>query len=137
LQFKEKSYGCIVSNPPFYEDELTSPRKEKNIARHSKQLKLNQLISVINKKLNDDGNFFLLLPFKRKRETEILLQTHQLFINEIIAVRQSYQHLPFRCMIMGSKKISTLICNDLSICDDKKQYTPSFVELLKDYYLYL
>lgn len=137
LDFKQKDYDCIVSNPPFYEAELTSPKQEKNVAHHSRQLKWKELISIINQKLTHDGTFFLLLPFKRKKEMEILLETHQLFINEIITVQQSHQHLPFRCMMMGSKKVSTLTCNDLSICDDKKQHTPAFVQLLKDYYLYL
>jgi len=137
LHFNQDGYDCIISNPPFYEAELTSPKQEKNIAHHSQQLKWKELLSIINQKLNYDGTFFLLLPFKRKKEIEISLATNQLFINEIITVRQTNQHLPFRCMIMGSKKESTHSSNDLSICDDKKQYTPTFIQLLKDYYLYL
>jgi len=136
LHFSQECYDCIISNPPFYEAELSSPKQEKNIAHHSQQLKWKELLSIINQKLNYDGTFFLLLPFKRKK-IEILLAANQLFINEIITVRQTNQHLPFRCMIMGSKKESTHSSNDLSICDDKKQYTPVFIQLLKDYYLYL
>ncbi|MFN2440499.1 MAG: tRNA1(Val) (adenine(37)-N6)-methyltransferase [Chitinophagaceae bacterium] len=137
LNFRQGGYDCIISNPPFYEAELTSPAQQKNIAHHSIQLGWGELISVICQKLKDDGNFFLLLPFKRKKEMEILLEAHQLFINEIVIVQQSDQHLPFRCMIRGSKKTSALVCSELSICDDKKQYTQAFVQLLKDYYLYL
>jgi len=38
-QFRGVSkYDCIVSNPPFYENELTSERKTKNIAHHSEEL---------------------------------------------------------------------------------------------------
>jgi hypothetical protein len=40
-------------------------------------------------------------------------------------------------MIMGSKKASVISRSHISIFDDKKQYTPEFVQLLEDYYLYL
>jgi len=137
LDFKYDGYDYIVSNPPFYETELLSPYLRKNAAYHSQQLSWKELILTINQKLKHDGTFFLLLPFKRKKEMEILLEKHQLFINELIEVRHSLKHLPFRCMITGSKKTSTLKCNDLSICDDNRQYTPAFIQLLNDYYLYL
>jgi tRNA1Val (adenine37-N6)-methyltransferase len=104
LAFEQTGYDCIVSNPPFYENELISPKQEKNIARHSQQLSLKDLIASINQKLNADGIFFLLLPYKRKTEMQILLEANTLFINEIITVSQSHGHSPFRCMIMGSKK---------------------------------
>lgn len=136
LDLKQDDYDCIVSNPPFYEAELISPRHERNVAHHSQQLKWKELIPVISQKLKQDGTFFLLLPFKRKKEMEVLLETHQLFINDVITVSQSYAHFPFRCMLMGSKNASTPRCNNLSICDDKKQYTQAFVQLLKDYYLH-
>ena len=137
LQFEQRNYDCIVSNPPFYESELTSPKQEKNVAHHSKELKWKELIASINQKLNPNGIFFLLLPYKRKNEMEILVEANLLFINEIITIRQLNDLSPFRCMIMGSKKASVISRSQISIFDDKKQYTPEFVQLLEDYYLYL
>src|SRR5688572_25058776 len=36
----EKKYNYIISNPPFYENELSGERMEKNIAHHDAGLKM-------------------------------------------------------------------------------------------------
>src|SRR5688572_28253839 len=42
-----KEYDIIVSNPPFYENELESPDLKKNRAHHSAGLSLDELLSII------------------------------------------------------------------------------------------
>ncbi|HEX4374482.1 MAG TPA: methyltransferase [Puia sp.] len=49
--FPEK-YDLIISNPPFYEASLQSPADKKNIAKHSKELTLEELIKAIDRNLN-------------------------------------------------------------------------------------
>lgn len=134
----EKTFDCIVSNPPFYENELASQEHKKNLAHHSTQLGLSELLAVIHQKLAAKGVFFLLLPYKRIREIETLLTKHQLYIQTLIEVQQSFSHAPFRIMLKGSKeKPKEVLVSSISIWNEQQQYTPEFVELLKDYYLYL
>src|SRR5687768_4644120 len=61
-----KRYRYIVSNPPFYESDLKSEKKSKNIAHHDEGLRLNVLLDFIENHLTADGRFFLLLPAKRE-----------------------------------------------------------------------
>ncbi|MER3464268.1 MAG: methyltransferase [Chitinophagaceae bacterium] len=135
--FESDNYDIIISNPPFYENELSSNNKQKNIAHHSEQLKLHHLFTIVNSKLQTDGCAFLLLPYKRKDEIEQLLLNENLFITKSVIVRQSVNHTPFRWMIRIEKKSSALIEEALSIRDDQQKYTPEFIRLLQDYYLYL
>jgi tRNA1Val (adenine37-N6)-methyltransferase len=136
--FTKDNYDCVFCNPPFYENELTSGKKTKDVAHHSDQLKLKHLFEIIFKKLNVNGTFYLLLPFKRKDEILELLSKNQLHPLKIVFVKHSQNHNPFRLFIKGHKtNDDQLEESELIISNDNKDYTTEFVELLKDYYLYL
>lgn len=132
-----KKYDCIISNPPFYENELTSAKDKKNIAHHSLQLNLSQVLDFIQSHLSDEGIFFLLLPAKRQAEMERLFPQKNLSVNQVIFLKQSLNHAPFRILIQGNKRATAYTSYMLSIWNEDQQYTPEFIDLLKDYYLYL
>lgn len=134
-----KKYSCIFSNPPFYEKEITSQHSNRNVAHHSHGLKLEQLFELMKQQLHPDGLFFLLLPYKRVKEIEQLLATHQLFLMKKVWVRQTFAHQPFRLFLMGTIKPQKeqVQVEEIVIRDEQQQYTSAFVALLKDYYLYL
>lgn len=131
-------YDVIFSNPPFYENELESPDTQKNIAHHSGGLSLDELLAAIALRLEPNGTFYILLPYKRKDEIEPLIKKRSLYIQEKVLVSQSTKHDHFRIMLKGSNQESSEIkTSELSICDDQQQYTLAFTDLLKDYYLKL
>ncbi len=133
-----KKYDLIFSNPPFYENEMPSTNSKKNIAHHSEGLLFDELCQIIHKNLNPGGNFYILLPLKREKHVENSLAENKLYIHEKLFLRQSTKHDYFRIILSGglstSEKLNT---SELSICNDKMEYTNEFFELLKDYYLYL
>ena len=131
------SYDIIVTNPPFYENELRSGNTQKNTAHHDEGLKLSELALLIKQTLSPAGNFYLLLPYKREAEAEQILNNENLFIEKKILVSQSTSHAPFRLMIKGGHNKTHQEEIKLAITDDSKAYTKEFITLLKDYYLYL
>ena len=133
-----KKYDVIVSNPPFYENEIKSADTQKNIAHHDEGLLLEDLLPIIKGRLNDNGVFYLLLPYKRKNEIGSLFHKNQLFASKKVYVSQSTKHEYFRILIEGTlHQQQSSIENELSICDDSENYSSGFIALLKDYYLYL
>ena len=136
--FPEK-FDLIISNPPFYENEIRSATDSKNIAHHSENLTIKELLVIIKDNLSKTGSFFLLLPYKRNEEIKKLFKDQQLHISKIILVRQSVNHEYFRIFIKGSliAEEKETEFDELSIRDGKQQYTNEFVNLLKDYYLHL
>lgn len=133
-----KKYGCIISNPPFYENELPSPDAQRNTAHHSQNLKLGELLQIIAARLELTGVFYLLLPYKRKGEALQWLQRHALFAEKMVAVQASESHAPFRLMLQGGPAARQIpVEEQLVIRDAQGAYTGRFAALLKNYYLYL
>jgi tRNA1Val (adenine37-N6)-methyltransferase len=130
-------YDIIISNPPFYENELRSANKQKNVSHHDDALSLDELIPIIKSRLEPEGRFYLLLPYKRKNDIETLFKKHGLFFSRIELVRQSVNHNYFRVLVEGTLHDSATEETELSIWNKDNQYTPAFTDLLKDYYLYL
>lgn len=135
---RTKKYDGIICNPPFYENELISAEEKKNMAHHSSRLTILQVLEIIKYNLKSDGVFFLLYPFKRKEEIERLVRLNDLYIGKQVVLRQSSNHPPFRVMITGANcQPDKIISIEISIWNGRQQYTEEFMELLKDYYLYL
>ena len=138
LSFAEK-FDLVISNPPFYETEWRSETDIKNIAFHSDNLTLQELLHTIKTHLSANGNFFLLLPYKRNDEIKRLFKDHQLHISKLLLVRQSVKHDYFRIFLKGNLNAvqKETEFDEMSIWDEKQQYTNGFVSLLKEYYLHL
>ncbi len=136
-----KKYDVIISNPPFYENELSSGKKAKDIAHHSKALTLEQLFKKTTELLNEDGQFYFLLPYKRLDEIRLLISKAGLTIHEEVHVKPTVNHPPSRVMIKGNVSGSEMDSTSkpliLSIKNGDNQYTEAFISLLRPYYLYL
>jgi tRNA1Val (adenine37-N6)-methyltransferase len=134
-----KKYDVIISNPPFYENELKSSNKIRNTAHHNESLLLTELTGIISDHLSPEGYFYLLLPYKRGNEIKKLLLN--LFdITHMLLVRQSTKHDFFRIMLEGKLKsanTSEIKIEGVAITNDRKEYTDEFTGLLKEYYLHL
>jgi tRNA1Val (adenine37-N6)-methyltransferase len=129
-------YDLIVSNPPFFSNYLPTTDKAKNLALHSEQLSLPELLTSVRKLLSPQGLFWILLPeyeanqfLKSVVEMDLFLQKKCNVYNHrhknIFRIIQAFSILP------PKEKISS----ELVIFESNKVYTPQFRDLLKAYYL--
>ena len=132
-----KKYNLIISNPPFYEGDLKSEAANRNIAMHDAGLKLDELIQLVDLNLTEDGSFAVLLPYARAERMIELGKLAELFLQKHLQVKQTVKHGYFRSMLLFSRTKNEPVMQDISIKDENNQYTTEFVNLLKDYYLYL
>lgn len=135
-----EKYDAIICNPPFYENELSSPDAGRNLAHHAGGLFLGELMPLIAAHLKENGYAYLLLPAKRQAEIPGILVAAGLKADQWVRVKQTAKHDPFRIMIRC--RHMTMAAGDpqeagLVIAEADGSYTGPFTELLKDYYLYL
>ncbi|MES2773714.1 MAG: methyltransferase [Bacteroidota bacterium] len=131
-------FDVIISNPPFYEQQLQSNDAKKNSAHHSSQLSLEALFETVNRLLKTDGHFFILLPGYRTDEVIAIAGMFSLFPAKKVMVKQTPQHGYFRTMILfGRQNEAAITEQEIVIETERGKYSDAFITLLKDYYLHL
>ncbi len=133
----ETKFDLIVSNPPFFNDALECPDKQRAQARHTSSLPLHQLIDAANRLLCHNGHFSVILP------CDIIKQ----FINTCIVkhftpiritnVRTTPQKPPKRTMLTLKKGVNNdaLITDELILSTSHGSRSEEYNELTKDFYL--
>lgn len=132
-----KKYQHIISNPPFFENDLKSEHALKNQAMHSTTLTIQNLFSCVGDLLEPAGSFSVLLPFARANEVEGLAKSHGFTVAYKTVVQQTPKHPPFRVMYIFSKTAFVTAAETSIVIKENDNYTPAFITYLKDYYLYL
>lgn len=133
----EIKYDLIISNPPFFENDLKSNDHKRNLALHSTALSLDELFDFVNTSLKNDGHFAMLIPYHRTEQCLQLASQRGFYLAEGVQVRQTPKHDFFRSMLLFQKQPSVTSENVIVIKDANNAYTEEFVKLLKEYYLYL
>jgi tRNA1Val (adenine37-N6)-methyltransferase len=99
-------------------------------------LGLKELVAIIKTQLLPTGEFGILLPFSRLQEIEEISTANGFYLQEKVLVQQTPTHPYFRVILRFAQSPSTQICHTLVI-KENNEYTPPFVDLLRDYYLKL
>ena len=101
-------------------------------------MSLTDLLSTISANLTDDGSFGILLPYKRTEEFEKLALKKGFHLSEKLLVKQSTKHNYFRSILHFTRiKVDPVQSYELTIQGEGGKYSQEFVDLMKDYYLYL
>jgi tRNA1Val (adenine37-N6)-methyltransferase len=138
FSFPEK-FDFIITNPPFYEGDLPASTTAANLARHSKELTLSELLEVIDANLTPQGSFGILLPYHRTTWfEEKACAAYGFSLREKLLVRQTPRHDFFRSILYFSRHRENFApTTELTIQNSEGVYSDDFIELMRDYYLYL
>ncbi|MFZ1692390.1 MAG: methyltransferase [Flavobacteriales bacterium] len=61
-------FDRVICNPPYYPGEMSATAASASIAKHSAELKLDELVATVNRLLADDGRFAVIVPANRERD---------------------------------------------------------------------
>lgn len=133
-----RKYNFIISNPPFFENDLPSDADAEQVAKHSKLLKLEELVQAIDNNLDTEGSFGVLLPYHRWTYFHELATAQGFHLVENLLVKHTVKHSYFRSILHYSRHKENFAPEfELVIQKEEGGYTDDFTELLKPYYLYL
>lgn len=134
----EFDYDLIVSNPPFFVNDLRGKDMAKTMAMHEDRLQLEEIFDFAMKKISPKGRLALMVPFHRKEELLTLVASKGFYAESCCEVKQTPAHDYFRyLLICANATVGELVKEEIVIKENDGNYSTAFISLLKDFYLYL
>jgi tRNA1Val (adenine37-N6)-methyltransferase len=135
-QYKSNDqFDLIISNPPFFVNDLKNIEEKKGIARHTNKVFFDDLIAKVNVLLVENGSFWFILPIK---QAELLIEKasdYKFAATKIIHLHSDKFKLPFRYIVCLKKNSIVSTIDHFYIYEDEKIYTRAYKELFKDFFL--
>lgn len=131
----EDKYDLIISNPPFYTANFETENDSRNKARFTSSLSFDELIDSASVLLSENGCFNVIIPFNEEVDFIEKAKSVKLFPNRICYVKGNPTAPIKRSMIAFSFNNSEIKTSELIIEIDRHQYTKTYTELVKDFYL--
>ena len=128
-------YDLIISNPPFFVNDLKNPEARKRLARHADEDFFVGLIRKVSTLLNLAGACWLILPVKQAEELVVQAVLYKLFPKRIIHVHSDESKAEIRQVICFSFANVAVVHEDFYIYAAQGVYTDAYVNLLKDFFL--
>jgi tRNA1Val (adenine37-N6)-methyltransferase len=129
-------YDLIVSNPPFYSEDVKSQETARDLARFQDALPFDELVHAANLLLSDQGLFSVIIPHKEETEFIDLCAQHELFPHKITRVKGNLKGAIVRSLLaFGRYSLAEIPTDELVIETARHQYTPEYIALTRDFYL--
>ena len=135
-ELEDEEYDLIVSNPPFYSENVTSGDESRDIARQSQSLPFEDLIEASSVLLSDTGVLCVIIPFKEEGRFTALATEHDLHLTKITRVKGTPESEIKRSLMAFSRvKPDAVLETELVIETSRHVYTEMYQELTRDFYL--
>ncbi len=131
----DEPYDLIVSNPPFYSENYKSDEPTRDMARFNDALPFQHLIVCAAHLLSETGVFALIVPKKEEDSLIQLAAESGLYAKRICRVRGNLDSEEIRSMIEFSFVQSVPLEESIAIEISRHNYTPEYIQLVKDFYL--
>ncbi|MBO9672164.1 MAG: methyltransferase [Sphingobacteriaceae bacterium] len=128
-------FDLIVSNPPFFVNDLKNEELRKGIARHAAEGFFSMLVKKISELLAADGEAWLILPVKQANEVIAIASHHDFLLTERINLHSDKNRPTFRQIICLKKGETFLKESDFYLYESLKEHTRAYRLLLKDFFL--
>lgn len=133
----DKIFDLIVSNPPFFVNDLRSGEDRKGIARHTSNSFFSTLISKSASILAETGSLWLILPLAQAEKVVKMGLDIGLILSERVYIHSDESKPPFRVMLSLGKQKLDLIERHFYIYESFKCHTKDYNLLLSDFFLKL
>ncbi|EAR02413.1 tRNA1(Val) (adenine(37)-N6)-methyltransferase [Maribacter sp. HTCC2170] len=131
----EDKYDLIVSNPPFYAEDVTSGNNARDKARQNQSLPFDELIDGVSKLLSQNGVFTVIVPYKEEHFFLALANNSGLYPKKITRVKGNPNSNIKRSLLQFSFNQGKCAEDELTIEIGRHNYTQEYMELTKEFYL--
>ncbi len=130
-------YDLIISNPPYYHNDLKSPVMLRNNARHAVKMSHNNLIEGAEKLLTAEGRLCVILPHDMSDAFKNQAWFNRLYPLRILKISPTASRPASRVVLECSRyKNHRPDTSEINIMkDDLTTYTEAYKRLTEEYYL--
>ena len=134
-QEMDEPYDLIVSNPPFYTEEVSSGDERRDNARQQNALPFEHLLAGVRLLLSQSGSFSTIIPYSEEERFVQLAAENMLFPSKITRVRGNANSPLKRSLIQFSREETATVIHELIIERDRHDHTQDYINLTQDFYL--
>lgn len=135
-QFPQK-FDSIVSNPPFFTEDLKCHDPLRNMARHTDLLTFDALLRGVHLSLLDTGSFTVIIPSSQVQSFVDTAYVYELYLSSQITIYSKPQKMSKRSVLVFSAIKQPILQEAFVIHSDDGTYTAEFKALMHDFYLRL
>lgn len=133
---RNEEFDLIITNPPYFVNSLLPEKEQKLRARHTLSLSFEDLCKGVSKLLNQNGIFFLIIPYINCENFLEIAEKENLFpeIQYNIIPKQGKE--PNRVILQLSKQNNQeLIIKEITLRDKENNPNPEYIKLTKKFLL--
>src|SRR5574344_2142370 len=128
-------YDCVVSNPPFFTENITSPNDKRNVARHTDALTFEALLRGVACILTPNGKFSVIIPTNAVSYFLDTAYIYGLYLSSRITIYSKQGKISKRTVLILENNKKDISDKILTIHLDNGSYTDEYKNLLNDFYL--
>lgn len=132
----QMKYDHIISNPPYFNQSLKSPKEGRTTARHTDTLSYDDLLKGVARLLEERGTFSVILPSSEKECFVTLAEQYHLHPVRITEVLPTPVSTPKR--FMAEFTFQVVECQQTSLTIEsagRHQYSDEYKQLTEQFYL--
>lgn len=133
----QEHYDLIVSNPPYYNEDIHCPDMRRDMARHSGSLSPESLLKKAAGLLSHNGRLVMITPSYYEDTLQFEAISARLNVTALTYVKTSQRKQPSRILWEFSREERPCTHSVLTIRNSENQYTDQYLQLVTDFYLWL
>ena len=134
-ELQDEEYDLIVSNPPFYSENVSSGNESRDNARQNRSLPFEDLCEAASVLLSEDGVLAVIVPFKEEEKFIASARENDLFPMKITRVKGRPDTETKRSLLAFSRRETDVFTDELVIETARHCYTPEYIGLTGEFYL--
>lgn len=133
---QDEEYDLIVSNPPFYTEQVSSGNASRDMARQNASLPFEDLCEAAGILLSDIGVLAVIIPFKEEEKFLQLAAENELYPYKITRVKGTPESEIKRSLLALRRDAQKTPEVDELVLEIRRQlYTNEYIQLTRDFLL--
>lgn len=131
----ELTFDAIISNPPFFVNQLESDETQRNQARHFQNYNFIDFFNLINTRLEKSGIAWILLPHSALNDIHKYINHTDLHVHSIVEISPNTDKNAHLIFIQLAKSIPTQVeKKSIFIRNNQNKFTTECYKILQPFY---